>query len=203
MKIKGKRTHEQVIQTYQAKVVARLKPHFDKNQVQFPPKKICLIAIKDQKVLELWGFSSGAWKRIVNYPVLAASGELGPKLREGDYQVPEGFYQIEYFNPNSSYHLSMKLNYPNEFDQRMARLDGRSEPGTDIFIHGKNLSVGCLALGDRTIEELYVLVHMVGKVNVEVIITPSISDFKTPDGSPDWFEILYAEINTKMRQFKR
>jgi murein L,D-transpeptidase YafK len=71
-----------------------------------------------------------------------ASGKAGPKLREGDGQVPEGIYRIDGLNPNSSYHLSLKLNYPNDFDLEQARTEGRTELGGDIFIHGKAVSIG-------------------------------------------------------------
>jgi murein L,D-transpeptidase YafK len=65
-----------------------------------------------------------------------ASGGLGPKLGAGDRQGPERIYAIESLNPNSLFHLSMRLNYPNEFDQMRAKQDGRSDLGGDIMIHG-------------------------------------------------------------------
>ena len=71
----------------------------------------------------------------MEYPILAASGVLGPKLREGDKQVPEGIYGAEALNPNSKFHLSIRLNYPNTFDRRMAQSDGRTQLGGDIMIH--------------------------------------------------------------------
>jgi murein L,D-transpeptidase YafK len=89
---------------------------------------------------------------VTTFPVLAASGKAGPKRREGDRQVPEGFYQIDRFNPESSYHLSLGLDYPNESDR--VRSD-KQRPGSDIFIHGKDVTIGCLPLGDEMIEELY------------------------------------------------
>ncbi|NJN46820.1 MAG: L,D-transpeptidase family protein [Candidatus Competibacteraceae bacterium] len=95
------------------------------------------------------------WQPIKHYPVLAASGTLGPKLCEGDRQVPEGIYRIKSLNPNSAYHLSLELDYPNAFDLRQAERDGRNNPGSAICIHGKAVSVGCLAMGDTAIEELY------------------------------------------------
>ena len=87
------------------------------------------------------------------YPVLCASGSLGPKRREGDGQVPEGFYAVDRFNPRSLFHVSLGLDYPNAAD-RLLTTDPE-HPGTDIFIHGNALSVGCLAMGDAAAEELY------------------------------------------------
>lgn len=91
--------------------------------------------------------------------MLAASGGPGPKLREGDLQVPEGVYRLTAFNPNSSYHLSLRVDYPNAEDRAaedraVARSDRRTSLGGDIFIHGKAVSIGCLAIGDPGIEEL-------------------------------------------------
>jgi murein L,D-transpeptidase YafK len=97
---------------------------------------------------------------------------LGPKLREGDRQVPEGVYRIASLNPNSRFHLSMEVNYPNDFDRAMAAKDGRVNLGGQIFIHGGTASIGCLAMGDAVIERLFVLVARVGRENVRVVIAP-------------------------------
>ncbi|MDB5232964.1 MAG: exported protein, partial [Chitinophagaceae bacterium] len=79
---------------------------------------------------------------------------LGPKRMQGDYQVPEGFYYINEFNPNSTYHLSLGINYPNMSDRI---LSDSAEPGGDIYIHGSCLTVGCIPIQDSQIEELYIL----------------------------------------------
>jgi murein L,D-transpeptidase YafK len=80
------------------------------------------------------------------------SGAMGPKRMEGDYQVPEGFYYINEFNPNSLYHLSLGLNYPNASDRI---LSDSSRPGNNIYIHGNCVSTGCIPISDVPIEELY------------------------------------------------
>jgi murein L,D-transpeptidase YafK len=82
------------------------------------------------------------------------SGTMGPKRMEGDYQVPEGFYHINEFNPNSNYHLSLGINYPNASDRILSNTD---RPGGSIYIHGNCVSTGCIAISDEPIEELYVL----------------------------------------------
>ena len=128
---------------------------------------------KNERRVAVWARSGTSWRFIRNYPILAASGHAGPKLRQGDLQVPEGVYRIEHLNPNSSYHLSMKVSYPNAFDRRMAARDGRTRLGGDIFIHGKDVSIGCVALGDRAIEELFTLVAETGHAKVKVIIAPN------------------------------
>ena len=122
---------------------------------------------------------------------------LGPKLQEGDRQVPEGIYQLEYLNPNSSYHLSLKINYPNAFDLKHAMLEGRDEPGSNIFIHGKAVSIGCLAMGDRAIEEIFVLVAKTGRNNVTVAIAPSDPRKNSLENTTNqaWISQLYQELS--------
>ena len=97
-------------------------------------------------------------RKFSKYPIQGASGDIGPKLIEGDRQVPEGLYEIIGFNPNSSYHISMQLNYPNDFDLKHASAEGRDHSGNNIFIHGKDESIGCLAMGDAAIDFLLVVV---------------------------------------------
>jgi murein L,D-transpeptidase YafK len=118
------------------------------------PGEIFLRWFKREAVLELWARNPGRRFRLIrSYPILASSGEPGPKRREGDRQVPEGFYEIDRFNPKSAYHLSLGLNYPNASDRV---LSDRDQPGSDIFIHGSNVSIGCAPLGDDAIEEVFV-----------------------------------------------
>ena len=82
------------------------------------------------------------------------SGTMGPKRLKGDYQVPEGFYYINEFNPHSNYHLSLGLNYPNASDRI---LSDSINPGNSIFIHGSCVSVGCIPVTDDEIEEIYII----------------------------------------------
>lgn len=85
--------------------------------------------------------------------ICAKSGNPGPKRKQGDGQVPEGFYNIAAFNPSSSYHLSLKVNYPNKSD----RLKAKGDPGGDIMLHGECVTIGCIPIQNGPIEELYVL----------------------------------------------
>lgn len=111
---------------------------------------------KREQELEVWVREDGAetFSLLKRYPVCAVSGELGPKRRQGDLQIPEGFYSIDMFNPASRYHLSMRVNYPNRVDR--IRSTGDS-PGGDIFIHGGCATVGCVPVTDDYIEELYLV----------------------------------------------
>src|SRR6476661_1056399 len=132
-------------------VDARLRSH------HLNPRRLELFLrmVKTKAELEVWARNQGGgpFELLHSYPLAATSGSLGPKRRAGDYQVPEGFYEIDRFNPKSTYHLSLGLNYPNEADRAL----GEPNPGGDIFIHGSNVSVGCLPITDAGIEEVYLL----------------------------------------------
>jgi len=120
----------------------------------YPPRRIFLRLFKLEAECELWaaGQAAGPWSKIKTYAICATSGELGPKRREGDGQVPEGFYHISAFNPRSNFHLSLKIDYPNASDRI---LGDRRRPGGDIFIHGSCVTIGCIPLQDDPIEEIY------------------------------------------------
>ena len=197
-KFMDRKTVSDVIETFGEQSRQALKADFARNNVAYPPKHLALIAYKDSDLLEVWaGEQSDKLTKIKEYPILAASGILGPKLREGDRQVPEGLYKIIGFNPNSAYHVSMKLNYPNDFDMLHAKAEGRTEPGTNIFIHGKAASIGCLAMGDPAIEQLFTLVHDTGRGNTQVLISPSdprIKPLTVPSRAPAWTKGLYEDI---------
>ena len=110
---------------------------------------------KEEKVLELWieKMEGGRFELFKSYPVCTFSGTLGPKLSEGDKQAPEGFYFVPpaRMNPNSRFHLSFNLGYPNTYE----RSQGRT--GSFLMVHGSCVSIGCYAMGDRQIEEIYLL----------------------------------------------
>ncbi len=126
-----------------------------KSGLPYPPREIFIRAFKHEATLEAWAREgSEPFKLVAEYPVLFSSGHSGPKRREGDRQVPEGFYRIDRFNPESDFHLSLGLDYPNESDRL---LSDHEHPGSDIFIHGKAASIGCLPIGDAAIEQLYLL----------------------------------------------
>ena len=151
--MRGHKTVDDRVEQYGKAVHERLAPEFDRIGVVYPPKKITLVGIKQDRLLEVW--VSDPPRLLKTYPILGAIGTLGPKLRKGDRQVPEGLYRIESLNPNSLYHLALRVNYPNSFDKEKAEKDGRSNLGSDIMIHGKSCSVGCLAMGDSRRKSLH------------------------------------------------
>ncbi|MCA2978643.1 MAG: L,D-transpeptidase family protein [Myxococcaceae bacterium] len=116
---------------------------------------VYLRAFKEERLVELWaGGATGPLSLVKAYPICAASGELGPKRREGDLQVPEGLYDIVEFNPASNFHLSMKVSYPNASDR--LRSDPK-RPGDLIYLHGSCASIGCIAIEDGPIEEVFLI----------------------------------------------
>ena len=116
---------------------------------------VFLRAFKEENELEVWVRRRGAarYELFRTYPVAAASGRLGPKLAEGDGQVPEGFYYVTpgALKPDSDFHLAFNIGYPNDYDR------GHGRTGSFIMVHGDRVSVGCLAMTDPKIEEIYTL----------------------------------------------
>lgn len=196
------------LEQYGAAARARLSPHFDRQKVAYPPGELIFVGLKEEKTLEVWARSgTNRFKLIRSDPIKAASGVAGPKLREGDRQVPEGIYRIELLNPNSSYHLSLRIGYPNEFDRAQAAKEGRTNLGGDIMIHGKAVSIGCLAMGDEAAEDLFVLAADAGIEKITIILSPV--DFRAgktlPKSAklPDWTGPLYQEIKTRLAALPR
>lgn len=182
---------------------ARWEPYFAKAQSAYPPSGVTLLAVKNERELQVYATDrtgSNRWVRTCS--ILAASGSAGPKLKEGDGQVPEGIYPIELLNPNSMFHVSLRVGYPNAFDRTQAAKEGRTDLGGDIMIHGGAVSIGCLAMGDEVAEDLFVLAADTGLTNLTLIIAPV--DFRVgktlPKTAklPSWSETLYSEIKTRL-----
>lgn len=133
-----------------------LKTLFEVKGLKWPARYMYVRSFKYDSNLEVWVKNSikEPYKLLKIYKVCALVGSLGPKRFEGDYQVPEGFYYINEFNPNSSYYLSLGLNYPNASDRI---LSDQIKPGGDIYIHGGCATVGCIPIRDEQIDELYIL----------------------------------------------
>ncbi len=208
--VKGRKSVSDVMRQHEAAVAARLKENFKNIKINYPPDKIALIVLKSEKILELWIETGEAAILLKKYTILGASGGAGPKLIEGDCQVPEGIYKIESLNPNSHFHLSMKVNYPNEFDLKKAAADGRNNPGGDIFIHGNKMSVGCIAIGDEAVEELFILSARAIKNGIKVIIMPYdmrktgrlAAENPGVKTRPLWINELYSNISDEIVKYK-
>jgi hypothetical protein len=200
-------TLQQRLDAYREPVQQRWQPYFEQAGIAYPPKHVTLIGLKQEKELQVYAAGKDRQYRFIrSYPVLAASGSLGPKLQEGDFQVPEGIYRVEYLNPNSRFHLSLRLNYPNQFDRAKGRLDGRTRLGSDIMIHGNAVSIGCLAMGDEAAEDLFILAALTGMGQFRVILSPL--DFRRAEplpaieNLPAWSGELYQQIRAALAEYE-
>lgn len=203
----GPKTVEERVAEYGEVVRARLAPHFESAGIPYPPAAVTLIGIKSERTLEVHAAGlDGVFRVVCIYPVLATSGTPGPKLREGDRQVPEGVYAVQSLNPNSDFHLALRLDYPDAFDCVRGAEDGREDLGCDIMIHGDQVSRGCLAMGDPAAEDLFVLAALTGVANVQVILAPTdfrVVDAVAPAGAPRWTPELYEEIKREITRYPK
>jgi len=152
-----------------------LRQRFKEKGLAYPPRAILLRAFKQEAVLELWATeaSDKPYVLVHEYRICTSSGTLGPKRRFGDVQVPEGFYELDWFNPQSNFYLSLHINYPNASDRI---LGSHQNPGGDIFLHGNCASIGCIPITDDGIKEVYwlaVLVHNQNDQHLPIEIFPA------------------------------
>lgn len=189
-----------VLKVLEPEMHKRFRYVFDNRNLVWPPRQLRLIGLKTERKLEMWAANEdGEFHLLKIYPVLAASGSLGPKRRQGDKQVPEGYYRLVYLNPASSFHLSLLLDYPNDNDiLREGASVELADLGDDICVHGSNVSIGCLAVGDAAIEEIFTLAALADYDKRDILIFPA--DFRVrPDllnlaGDKKDLMSLYADL---------
>jgi murein L,D-transpeptidase YafK len=171
--VQHQKTYARVRLAYKEKesgIIAKLKSQgLDSKSVQ-----LIFCAFKKEKQLKVFAKdkSGNQYSKLISYPICQSSGELGPKRRQGDAQVPEGFYYIHHFNPNSNFYLSLGISYPNKSDKIRKTAN---DPGGAIYIHGDCVTIGCLPITDDKIKELYVLALMAyqsGQQKIPVYIFP-------------------------------
>ena len=159
--------------------------------------EIMLIAYKHEEQLELYAKkkSALAYQKIETYEICSSSGGLGPKRKQGDNQVPEGFYYIDRFNPTSNFYLSLGVSYPNQSDKRKSTA---SDLGGDIFIHGSCVTIGCMPMTDDKIKEIYlyaISARQNGQVKIPVYIFP----FKMTDQNFNAFSTKYKSNSSLIK----
>jgi murein L,D-transpeptidase YafK len=205
-RLRGGYTVAERLAQHEADVRQRVQPLLAGAGLSSVPREVALLAFKDSRQLALYARDEPAqpWQRVTTYAVQGASGGPGPKLREGDLQVPEGVYRVTLLNPNSRFHLSLRLDYPNQFDRQMALADGRDRLGGDVMIHGTAASIGCLAMGNDAAEDLFVLAAWVGIESMRVIISPT--DFRgahvqDPIVAAPWAGNLYAMLRSELSNY--
>lgn len=165
--------HQRVKDAYKEKE-ATVRSYFSEKKLSHENFQLFIRAFKREGQLEVWIKESGKGKYTLlhTYDICSTSGALGPKRKEGDLQVPEGIYAINHFNPESNFHLSLGIDYPNASDKI---LSDKKRPGGQIYIHGNCVTVGCIPLTDDKIKELYVLAveaRSNGQKNIPVHIFP-------------------------------
>lgn len=183
---------------------AEVERLFAEAGVTYPPAEVFLRIFKQDRELEVWASSQkdAAMSLIATYETCAMSGKLGPKRREGDKQVPEGFYRIEYFWPDSAFYLAAKVSYPNALDRAL----GGAAAGSDIMIHGGCASIGCIAMSDERIEEIFLMgtsAHYRGRP-VHVHVFPG-RDMKALLEDPSWQEhhAFWENLREGLEAFER
>lgn len=182
----------------------RVKNVLNNAGLEFMSDSMAILAFKEERMLELYAWNGEKWLLLKQYPFTAFSGDLGPKLKRGDRQIPEGIYEVELLNPQSTYHRSLRVSYPNDFDREHARMDGRTVLGGDIYIHGHNATIGCIPVGDPAIEEIYSFAEIAFNKGIRVIIAPR--DFRVNPAFPEiagihWEEELYQSIANALKEF--
>lgn len=148
-------TYSRVKGAYQEKE-AIVKKYFTDKKLAMDKFQVFLRAFKKEETVEVWikEKDKEQFTLLHTYDFCSTSGTLGPKRKEGDYQIPEGVYQINHFNPVSNFHLSLGINYPNESDKI---LSDKKHPGSAIYIHGNCVTIGCIPITDDKIKELYII----------------------------------------------
>ncbi len=197
--VSSQKKYERVRTAYKEKenILAERLKNFD---LTLNNLQILIVAYKSEKKLDIYAKSKTAatYSLFHTYDICASSGRLGPKRMEGDGQVPEGFYHINRFNPNSSYYLSLGLNYPNLADKKKSTA---GKPGSDIFIHGECVTIGCLPMTNDKIKEIYLLAVQAcqnGQQKIPVYVFP----FQLTDENVERYHADYAS-NTELLSFWR
>lgn len=174
----------------------RLQGEFQRSGLKFGAP-IFVRIFKESHELELWVQRGERFYLFKKYPIAYFSGGLGPKLHEGDLQAPEGYYEVfpSLMNPWSNFHLAFNIGYPNLYDQ------ARQASGGMIMVHGKRLSVGCFAMTDPVIEEIYTIADRAlnaGQSSFQVHIFPfrmTPANLQRHDNSPHiafWRNLLHG-----------
>jgi murein L,D-transpeptidase YafK len=145
-----------------------IKNNLKTHNLELNSLQIYLRAFKLDKVIEVWGKDKNhkKYQLIRTFDICSICGKPGPKRKEGDLQIPEGFYRITNFNPSSQFYLSLRVNYPNKSDKI---LSDKNRPGSNIYIHGDCVTLGCLPITNDKIKELYLYCLEAKEANQKVI----------------------------------
>ncbi len=161
----------------------RVKDFFAEKKLNYNGFQLFIRAFKKEEELEAWVKEKGKeeFELLHTYPFCTSSGTLGPKRKEGDLQIPEGIYHLNHFNPQSNFHLSLGVSYPNASDKI---LGDKQHPGGSIYIHGNCVTIGCIPITDDKIKELYIVAVEAknnGQETIPIHIFPDRLDAGVPE----------------------
>ncbi len=197
-----KMTVQKAIATYGPSAREVLRERCKAAGISYPPKRLTLIGLKQEKLLFLFG-GDNQMKLIGSFPLVSYSGTLGPKLKQGDLQIPEGIYRITGLESYNM--LALSVNYPNQQDRLNAVADHRTKLGSDILVHGGSLSTGCLVVSNEDMEQVFVAVNDVGCTNTSLIVAPCDLRKTKPaidlSKQPKWVPDLYKSIRERMLHY--
>ncbi len=191
----------QALKKFGPEAKKRLHAEFQNAGVLYPSKAINIVCLKSEKLLLLFAKGQdGQFKQIASDPLVSYSGELGPKLKEGDLQIPEGLYKIT--SMDAITHLCLWVNYPNQQDKANASVDHRTHLGGKIQIHEGVYSTGCVVINHDDMADLFVLAHDIGIGNIDLILAPCNFMIREPQldmsKQPKWLPNLYTELRKKL-----
>jgi murein L,D-transpeptidase YafK len=189
-----------------SEVIQRIEPQINDNnlelykKLQQPELALTILVFKKEMSVELWSHHPHK-EKLATYSMTGFSGLLGPKNKQGDKQIPEGVYQATVLNPQSRFHLSVGINYPNKNDLQRAKASGINQPGNHIYIHGNRYTIGCVPVGDSNIEEIFYATYKAGVQRTQVVIAPHrppIPDLSTMGLDPK--DALLAQKYDELRE---
>ncbi len=197
---------EEALQVLAPPVRKKLQTLFKTRNLAYPPGSLTLVGLKEEKKLLVYAADRGGRQTLIlTYPIIGLSGLSGPKLKEGDKQVPEGLYEINGFRTDVIAYMALKVAYPNAEDRLHAREEKRSNLGGDILIHGSRWSTGCLAMGNPAIEELFVLVADTGEKKARLVLCPCNLLQRKPQidykKHSAWVAALHRRLTEELRKY--
>lgn len=182
-----------------------VKQYFEKSHIPYNGFNLYIRIFKREQLVEVWTKpkDNTSFQKITTYDFCTTSGTLGPKRREGDLQIPEGIYHVNHFNPQSNFHLSLGVSYPNASDKI---LSNKKSPGGAIYIHGNCVTIGCVPITDDKIKELYILAVEAknnGQKEIPIHIFPSKLDDKFFESAPTTNRGFWSNLRPIYEDFEK
>lgn len=186
------------VRTAYSEKEADLKVTLAEKGVDPQTMRIYIRAFKLSEVMQVWATDADQanYVLIKEYPFCTNSGKPGPKQKQGDYQIPEGFYHVDRYNPHSAFYLSLGINYPNNADRKFSP---HSNLGGDIFLHGDCVTIGCIPITDDKVKELYVLA-VEARANGQSKIPVHIFPWEMSEKNLQWLKLIHPN-DAKLHKF--